>query len=589
MACFGWAIEKRANNKFRHFSFQWIEMRLLVLITFIYSFSALSYQSSVTSSQNEIKWNYSYVPIKLTNNSATLSSSSSAAIIDESIAEWNGASNFKLQRTTTGNNEIRFLSDFSIYGSAVIGVTEVNYAPSGIINTASILLNEENYSFTGTPGMVNGNTIYLKDVVTHEMGHFLGMAHSEVLNSSMFYRNYPGQSELGADDKAGIRSKYDSSFGKIYGHVQGGNHIGVLGVHVQAISRNTGEVVASITDENGHFQIDGLDLNDTYYVYTSKLKNLDALPSYFANVQTEFCPASYVGSFFSQCGRENDGIAQGISLTESKSVINLGVVSINCSLRIQAGYVYEKLQTEFKTLEVFNYTLEPRMEKSYVGFFKSSNLKTTVFTNGDKLKIDLSGYEVPENKFLKLRLISQPLGNLVEYTMTIDNSSSVSGPYGMTLNDEGTYKLDLVATRALSTNAAQNIFEIEIKAKSIGEVGAANYIPDFAKFASTQSLPYLLVMSIESLAGPLIDTGSLLSDNASCLDAPFTYAVEKTLANSDEVTSKSKAASGAACATIDPSSGSGPGPGQFMLILSLGFMLSIASSRLVKRHKKILS
>lgn len=563
-------------------------MRLLLLLTFLYSLPVLSHQSSVTSSQKEIKWNYANVPVKVLNNSTTLSSISTSNLIDQAIAEWNGASTFKIQKVSTSNNQIRFSSNFAMYGSAVVGVTEVSYATSGVINTASILLNEENYEFTATPGMALGNTIYLKDVVTHELGHFVGLAHSEVLNSSMFYQNYPGQSELAADDKAGIRSKYNAGYGKIYGHVQGGNHIGILGVHVQAISRKSGEFIAGITDENGFFEIDGLDLNDTYYVYTSSLKNLDALPSYFANVQTEYCPTAYVASFFSQCGRENDGIAQGVSLTSSQRVVDVGAVSINCGLRVQEDYVYEKIQNSFSPIEVFNYGLEPRTEKSYVGFFNPSELTTTDFTSGEKLIIDLSGYTLPTDKFLKIRLISQALGNAVEYTMTVKQGASTSGHYGKTLNAEGTFKLDLVAAAALSANAADNVFELEIKAKKLTGFLSSYSIPDFLKFGSVQDLPYLLVMSIETITGPVIDSGLILSDNASCLDAPFTYAVKKSTASSDE-NSAAQAVSAATCATIDPPSGPGSGPGPFLGLLSLGFILSTLPSRLVKRHKKILS
>ena len=565
-------------------------MQLLVLFTLFYSLSGLSYQSSVTDSQNQIKWNYTNVPLRIVNTASSLSTST--AIIDQAIAEWNAATTFQIQRTSTGKNQIIFLEDFSRYGSAVLGVTEVSYAPSGDINSATIYLNEQNYNFTATPGMSHGSTVYLKDVVTHEMGHFLGLAHSEVLDSTMFYQNYPGQSELGADDRSGVRSKYDTGYGKIYGHVKGGSHIGILGVHVQAISRSSGKAVAGITDENGYFEINGLDLKDTYYLYTSNLKNLDSLPSYLANIQTEFCPSAFVSSFFSQCGRENDGIAQGVSLNSIENEVDVGEVSINCSLRIKEDYVYEKLQSSFSNLEIFNYLISPQMEKTHVGFFNPRDLSETVFKGPDKLSIDLSGYPSASNKYLKLRLISQPLGNAVEYSMTVTkNGSTVSGPYLKTWDPQGVYHLDLEALLPLSANGEQNKFEIEIKAKKLSSLNTTYSIPDFLKFGSTQNLPYLLVMSIETTSGPVIDTGVEMSDNSSCLDAPFTYAVAKSKATSNETSSNTtQAAAVATCATIDPpSSGPGSGPGSFLGVLVLGFFLSALPSKFSKRSKKILS
>ena len=561
-------------------------MRLLFILTFLLSLPVLAHQSSVTSSQKEIKWNYSNVPLRIVNNSSSLPGSSTQIV--QAIAEWNGASAFKIQRVYSGASEISFLSDFSMYGSAVIGLTAVSYTMSGAISNAKIFLNEENFDFTASPGMAYGNTLYLNDVVTHELGHFSGLSHSEVLNSSMFYQNYPGQSELGADDIAGIRNKYDSGYGKISGHVKGGDQIGILGVHVQAISRKNGDTISTITDTNGLFEIGGLNLNDTYYLYTTNLKNLNALSSYLANVQTEFCPAAYASSFFSQCGRENDGLPQGISLHSSQKEVDVGTVTINCSLKIQEDYVYEKLQSTFNSLEVFNYALDPRIEKSYVGYFKPSDLSTTIFTAPDILTIDLSGYSIPLSKYLKLRLISQPLGNAVEYSMTVKQSGSILGTYVKSYNTEGTFRLDLASTHALSATTAQNTFEVEIKAKKLSTLNSTYSIPDFLSFGSVKNLPYLLVMSIETASGPVIDTGSVLSDNSSCLDAPFTYTVKNSTAQTDEEASSSaQAATAASCGTIGPPSG--PGPGQFLGILSLGFLLSVLPSKFAKRNKKILS
>jgi hypothetical protein len=232
------------------------------------------------------------------------------------------------------------------------------------------------------------------------------------------------------------------------------------------------------------------------------------------------------------------------------------------------------------------------MEKTHVGFFNPNELSDTAFKGSDKLSIDLSGYSSAANKYLKLRLISQPLGNAVEYSMTVTkNGSTVSGPYQKTWDPQGIHHLDLEALESLSENIAENNFEIEIKAKRLTNSNAVYSIPDFFKFGSTQNLPYLLVMSVETLSGPVVDTGANLSDNSSCLDAPFTYAVAKSEATSNENSSGStQAAAIATCATIDPpSSGPGSGPGQFLGLLVLGFFLSALPSRFAKRNKKILS
>lgn len=570
-------------------------MHRLLLIIFLFSFSVLAHQNSLTTTQKEIRWSYSNVPVRIINNSSTLPSSGN--LIESAMAEWNKASRFQMYKSASSSHQIKFSNDFSIYGSAVIGLTEVSYSTSGSITGATILLNEQNYNFSSTPGMSSGNQIYLKDVVTHELGHFAGLAHSEVLNSTMFYSNFPGQSELAADDIAGIKNKYDSGHGKIVGFVKGGDHIGVLGVHVQAISRKTGEAIAGISDETGAFEIGGLDLNDTYYLYTSPLKNLEALPRYFSNMQSAFCPASYVGSFFSPCGRESDGLPTGIHLTPENSSVNVGEISINCTTRTQESYNLEKIGSSFSPLPLFNYAEEIRWEKSYVGYFRMSDLSTSLFSSPDRFLIDLSGVSQPGGKTLKIRLISQPLGHAVEYSMDISQGGNLlsGSPFGKTTNyPEGTYKLDLEQSLNLSSSGIQNIFEVDVQAKKLSTVDTAYSIPDFARFGSQTNLPYLLVLSLESSGTLLMDSGSLLSDNSSCLDAPFTYSVEKSEGLADKTASPTTAQEAglvAACSTVSKNSGppGGPSSGPFITLVTLGFMLSLLASRIAKRGKNFLS
>ena len=571
-------------------------MSYLGLFIILFFNHAWSYQSSKTSSDKNIKWNYPIIPIRI--DSSLSSAPNSYQIIQESINEWNEASSFKIVPTASANNSIKFSNDFSIYGSAVIGITEINYGTSGIISNASILLNDDDYDFKEIPGMAFGKNVYLKDVVTHELGHLLGLGHSEVLDASMFYANFPGQSDLSDDDIAGVRSKYETSYGKVVGTIKGGNSIGVLGVHVQLISRSSGKIISGISDEHGYFEIGGLSLNDTYYLYTSPLKKTEAIAAYYSNVQSEFCPSHYVGSFFSACGRENDGIPQSVFISPQKSIVDVGIVSINCSLRTQEDYTFEKLQSAFNPLTIFNYSEEARFEKSYVGFFRSDELSVDSFTAEDQLVIDLSGFPSPSGKSIEIKLISQPLGNPIEYEMEVfQNGSAISGsPFRMTTHSpEGTLNLDLFASKNLSTIQNQNIFEVKIKARKLSYIyaydEAAFAIPDFENFGAKTHYPYLLVTSLKSGMTSLVVSGSTLSDNSSCLDAPFTYAVKKSIDHSAETSSPTETdvAVAAACATLDSDNNQGPGPGGFMMLISMGFLLSLFVMSFAKRAKNFLS
>ena len=563
-------------------------MRLLFLALLFVSSSVMSHQTSRTSALKEIKWGYTTIPVYLSNESRTLGNAEQ--ILNQSLQEWSQVSNFNLVPVGSGSNQVRFLDDFSKYGSRVVGLTEVSYTPAGSINSATVYLNEENYRFVSTPGPSSMGQVYLKDVLTHELGHFLGMAHSEVLDSTMFYQTFPGQSELGADDKAGVRSKYVTGFGKISGFAKGGRHIGILGVHVQAISRKTGQAISSISDPTGYFEIGGLDLEDTYYLYSAPLQNLNSLGSYLSNTQTEFCPGAYVPSFFSKCGRDFDGIAQGVTLTASRPTVAVGEVTINCTLRVPGDYIQQKLKPLFGEMELFNFGEEPRFEKTHIGYFNLNEL-TETFSGFEKYSINLTDLAETTGKRLKIRLVSQPFGNPVEFQMVVrKNHYSVAGsPYYKTLKAEGTYNLDLEAEDLLDADPQNNLFQIELSAKTLTTDQTKISIPDVLNFAPKQSLPYLLIMSVEENNQPLLNTGVVLSDNSTCLDAPFSYAVQNSTAKSDETSAKAKTAGGAiaGCGTIEPPSG--PGPGSFFGLVSLGFLLSFLISGLAKRQKNFLS
>ncbi len=567
-------------------------MRPLLLCFFI-SYSVWGHQSSLTSTGKKLKWQDKNQNIVINTNTNDLSAASARSIILNSIAEWNSITSAKLNAVATSSNKVIFDSNFSTYGSAVIGVTEISSNSGGDIQAATIRLND-NYNFMATPGNYATGSIYLGDVVTHEVGHFFGLAHSEVLNSTMFYSNFPGQATLAYDDKSGIRQIYDTTYGRIFGWVKGGSNVGVLGTQVQLISVKTGDTVAGVTDQNGYFDISGLDPNDTFYIYTSVVKKLESLPGSFANVQSNFCPASYVGGFYNACGVEHDGNPQGITLTSSSNTANAGVISINCSLRSDADYNFEKIQTSFGVpVSVYNYSAEPRTQKSFVGYFLTPS--STLWSTQDALEIDLRSYtsSTPSQKYLKIRLVSQAFGNQLEYQMDFIQNGVALPAFHQAISYSGvyqTYSTDLEATLPLSATATNNIFDLSLKSRKLSNFYIAQTFPSSDIFSTGTQLPYLLVMGIwEDVGGvltPILETTSNLSDNSFCLDAPFTYQVASaTVFGGDD--GKTNAA-GAGCATIDMGD-KGDGGGGTTALLAFGFVCSFLFTAFIKKTKNFLS
>jgi len=561
---------------------------LLILL----SGSVWAHQSSLTPDGKEIFWANPDVPLAVHSNTSDLSDSQVRSIINNSMNQWNLSSSAKVNSASSSNNEIKFVSNFP-YGRAVIGVTEISYNNAGAISKANIILNDD-YKFHSQPGIYPSMEVFLGDVVTHELGHLFGLSHSEVLDASMFYSSFSGQSSLGYDDKTGIRKKYDRSFGRITGTVRGGNHIGVLGTHVQAISRRTGKASAVISDENGNFELGGLDTEDTYYLYTSPIKNTSSLPGYFANVQTKFCPASYVGSFFSKCGGDQRGRPQGISLTQNRPDVDVGVVTINCDLKTDLNYNTQKLKATFNPITIFSYDPQSeKVEQAFVGWFQNPTVNS--WSTSDKLKVDLTklqgtGLEV------KFSIISFPLGTQLEYRVGLKNNAYtfVTNKDSLVLSPlTRTYDTDFEYTAPLSLNAADNVFEISISSRKLGSSYLASTFPSFETFSSSKHHPYLLIVSLSEKAfgesNPIVNTESFLSDNSSCLDAPYTHSVTKNKepsTGSALVNEQSVAGAAASCGTIDPP---GSGPGSSLPLMTLGFILALVASSALKSHKKFLS
>lgn len=563
-----------------------------VFLTLIFSLMAFAHQASLDLAGNELYWANKNIPLVIRTNTSDLTSAQISTTILSSINQWNSVTSAKLNSVGDATNEIKFLTNFP-YGSGVLGLTELTFNSSGAIQGASVLLNDD-YLFKSAPGLYPSGQVYLGDVVTHELGHFLGLSHSEVLNSSMFYSSFSGQASISLDDKTGIRQKYDLGYGVISGYVKGGKSIGVLGAHVQAISRKTGDVSAAITDEKGYFRLGGLDLEDTYYLYTAPLKNVSSLPGYFANAQDEFCPSAYVGSFYSQCGRENDGIPQGINLTSNDSEIDVGTISISCNLKTSSDYDYEKIQTTFTPITIYDYGVDLKSEKAFVGWSRKTT--STGWSAPDLLNVDLSAFtDLASTKYLKISLLSYPFGSQVEYEMIVKKNGATVVTKTMALSPTTqTYNPDFEVYLALGTNPADNIFEISIKSRKLSASTSAQTFPSFDQFSSNSYLPYLVINSLFEMTpqglAPILDSGVNLSDNASCLDGPYTYAVSKAIGTDKQNTSASNSQGpvAAGCGTIEPPS-SGDGPGSSMPIFMMGFLITLIASNIVKSRKKFLS
>jgi hypothetical protein len=109
-------------------------------------------------------------------------------------------------------NVILFRDDTWKYGKSVLGLTTVVYNPdTGEIYNADMEINTLDMDPLVTHDPVSPDGYDFLSVVTHEAGHFLGIAHSDVLGSTMYARYDQGQTSmryLSPDDISAICTVY---------------------------------------------------------------------------------------------------------------------------------------------------------------------------------------------------------------------------------------------------------------------------------------------------------------------------------------------------------------------------------------------
>jgi len=108
-----------------------------------------------------------------------------------------------------GENVMLFIESGWIFGTEAAAATSLFIIDGQ--QTADIAMNGETFLWAiGPPGSVGLTTMDLQGVLTHEIGHFSGMGHTERAFDTMYYswKPWPGQRTLSIDDKLGLCSIY---------------------------------------------------------------------------------------------------------------------------------------------------------------------------------------------------------------------------------------------------------------------------------------------------------------------------------------------------------------------------------------------
>ena len=239
-------------------------------------------------------------------------------------------------------------------GTTMLAVTPISYRLSdGRILDADIVFNARDYQWStdATPG-----TLDVQNVMTHEVGHLIGLDHTPIHGGTMWPYAQAGmwtQRSLSFDDELGaVAIAKEGNISLLTGHVLRTNGNPVRGALVCAVLVSDGRFVASAaTDGNGKFVIKGLPMTD-YFVYATPMEGGMSSANLSGNqvVETDFS-FSFYGSF-------SNPTSFSVAGSTTTDIGNLSVPN-DSSMRDNFGVAQVFEQGEQKMFSVFGNQFDP--------------------------------------------------------------------------------------------------------------------------------------------------------------------------------------------------------------------------------------
>lgn len=584
--------------------------RMIWLYIFVCFSQAYAYVATRTEFDQKLSWDSRgsrldiYVnPQPIGNNTSSITSSDVQTIMNEVVSAWEPISPYDLDVYYSSNlpsvgqsRTVRFSEDEAYFGSSVVAITTISHSAStGKIYSADILINSSSNTptiITGDKSVSGGSFAYLGDVLSHELGHFLGLGHSDVFGSSMVFSVSKGQHDPHNDDKAGLDDIYShlQTGGTISGSVITGAGVAVFGAHVQAISYTTGKAVAGVFSESdGSFNINELPLDDSYLIYISPPKGIENLPTYYQSIQTKLCgDKDFAPSFFTKCDSSERGKPQVISLS-SQSSVNVGSVTIRCDESVNPTYLYAKNQAQpYEVQKVTRFNTNANLGATHIGYFSESEISEGTLGNGDELSIDLTEYTVNTDTsyYLNIKLITKEIGTAIGLQAKLYNyNGTLIQTKDISTGSLSEVETDLEFDVLLSTTTSNNFFTVKLYPRYISPSLTNDIFGDVGTM-SNKNATYLMLTSIKyisngSYAYNLKDSAPY-EDNYYCSEGESVVTARPNALNSNTSgvdTDKflgEQEANALSCGTIDIDPNNNGSGG--LLSFSIGLLLAIVFS-----------
>ena len=381
-----------------------------------------AYTLTQTQNGENIRWHYGqkFFLAGNTNNDSGLSPEVIWNAVVNGLQQWKRATEkmfdfdywqgtnpsiYKSKQEKDGLNSIFFASQSNKKTDPnIIGYTQVWFnSDSGDMIEADIILNDRDYILTDQPTDTSSRAttgkkkVYLNNVVTHELGHALGLSHSNSINSTMLYVEFSEQYKLGCDDWSAVKHLYPTAhdgMGSLSGTILSQFGEPVPGAVVTAISIARGIPMASVlTDQNGIFNFGALESGS----FSLMVENYQGTP---ASVPTRM----RIKSGVSVC--ENNKFPKNF-ITESDqhtlkkfqinagSNANIGAFSLNCSEiteiktdpAINSPDIFVD-RGEVGTSKTYTFNANGPFKITGLGYLLISPIKVALSIAGDQSKID---------------------------------------------------------------------------------------------------------------------------------------------------------------------------------------------------------